>query len=75
MPIPRDDYRYDKKLSKAILYKEIDPTKKWDSYNIHHELTDKGMERFSADWNAADTIITRCWMQWLLLRTQRGQRR
>jgi transaldolase len=52
MPIPGDDYRYDKKLSKAILYKEIDPTKKWDSYNIHHELTDKGMERFSADWNA-----------------------
>jgi transaldolase len=52
MPIPGDDYRYDEKLSKAILYKEIDPTKKWDSYNIHHELTDKGMERFSADWNA-----------------------
>jgi len=51
MPIPGGDYLYDKKLLKTILYKEIDTTKKWDRYDIRHELTNKGMERFSADWN------------------------
>jgi transaldolase len=52
MPIPGDDYKYDAKSLKPILYKEIDLEKKWEDYDIRHELTDKGMERFSADWNA-----------------------
>ena len=25
---------------------------RWEDFDIRHELTDKGMERFSADWNA-----------------------
>jgi transaldolase len=52
MPLPKRDYAYDPGNLKAIPFKEIDLTKKWETYDIRHELTDKGMERFSADWNA-----------------------
>jgi transaldolase len=34
-----------------ILYKPIDLSHKWESFDISHDLTDKGIERFSADWN------------------------
>jgi len=50
--VPGDEYVYDHQGLKAIPYKDIDLTKHYDSYDIHHDLTDKGMERFSADWNA-----------------------
>lgn len=49
--VPGDDYRYDTKHLKPIPYKEIDLNKKWEDYDIRHDLTEKGMERFSADWN------------------------
>jgi transaldolase len=52
LPVPGADYQYDEKTLKPIPYKEIDLTKKWDRYDIRHELTDKGMERFSSDWNS-----------------------
>jgi transaldolase len=47
-----NDYTYDTKNLKAIPFKDIDLTKKWQDYNIYHELTDKGLECFSSDWNA-----------------------
>jgi transaldolase len=52
MPLPKGDYVYDSGNLKAIPFKEIDLAKNWETYDIRHELTDKGMERFSADWNA-----------------------
>jgi hypothetical protein len=33
-------------------YKDIDVIRDWNEYDIYHELTVKGMEKFSADWNA-----------------------
>jgi len=50
--VPGDEYVYDPQNLKAILYREIDLTKHYAAYDILHDLTDKGMERFSADWNA-----------------------
>jgi transaldolase len=50
--IPGDDYSYNPKNLKAITYKNMDITKKWQDFDIRHELTDKGQERFAADWNA-----------------------
>lgn len=35
-----------------IPYQQIDLNKPWTEYNIQHELTDKGIEKFSADWNS-----------------------
>jgi transaldolase len=50
--VPGDEYVYDHQGLKAIPYKDINLTKHYDAYDIRHDLTDKGMERFSADWNA-----------------------
>jgi transaldolase len=52
LPMPGRNYFYPKGNLKSILYQEIDLTKDWQSYDIRHELTLKGMERFSGDWNA-----------------------
>ncbi len=52
LPVPGDDYTYDPGTLESIPYREISLTKNWHSYDISHELTDRGMERFSEDWNA-----------------------
>jgi transaldolase len=52
LPMPGDDYVDRPGSLKSIPFKEIDLAGNWQSYDIRHELTDKGMERFSADWNA-----------------------
>ncbi len=36
---------------KPIPYREIRLNQPWQSYNIRHELTDKGLQKFSEDWN------------------------
>lgn len=51
LPIPGNDYDYSKGL-KTIPYKDIALTRKWQEYEISHDLTVKGMEKFSADWNS-----------------------
>ncbi len=37
---------------KPVPYVELDLEKPWQEYNIQHDLTDKGIERFVADWNS-----------------------
>jgi transaldolase len=50
MPIPDSDYAHKTSL-KNIEYQEIALDKNWSEYNIAHELTDKGLEKFAGDWN------------------------
>lgn len=50
--IPGADFKYDTGMMKSIPYQELDLDQDWRKFNIKHELTDKGIERFSADWNA-----------------------
>jgi transaldolase len=52
LPLPAGDYRYEARGLKPIPYREIDLSEGWETYDIAHELTLKGMERFSADWNS-----------------------
>lgn len=52
VPVPGNDYRYAAKSLKPVPFKEISLEKSWHEYDIRHPLTDKGIERFSADWNA-----------------------
>jgi transaldolase len=52
LPVPGDDYTYNSHGLKAIPYKDINLKKDWQEYDIRHELTVKGMEKFSADWNS-----------------------
>lgn len=51
MSLPDENYHYDAGDLTPIAYQELDLTKSWQEFDLHHELTDKGMERFSADWN------------------------
>lgn len=34
-----------------IEYEEVELNKSWQEYNISHELTDAGIDKFCADWN------------------------
>jgi transaldolase len=52
MPVPGPEFTYDTKGLRPIPYRAIDLAKKWQDHDIRHDLTDKGMERFSLDWNA-----------------------
>jgi transaldolase len=52
MPVPGPEYRYDGKGLRPIPFRHIDISKPWLDYDISHELTTKGMEKFSADWNS-----------------------
>lgn len=36
---------------KTIEYKNIDLNNSWQEFNISHELTEKGLEKFASDWN------------------------
>jgi transaldolase len=51
MPVV-DSYRYDTSSLQDIPYETTDLALPWSSYNIQHDLTDKGLVRFAADWNA-----------------------
>lgn len=52
MPIPRSDYTYDASAFEDIPYVEVSLDKEWNEYDLTHELTTKGVERFATDWNA-----------------------
>jgi transaldolase len=62
MKMPDQNFKYPPRLPqgetgqisniKPIPYQEIKLGKPWQEYNIQHELTDKGIEKFASDWNA-----------------------
>src|SRR3989344_1836682 len=47
-----EGFSYDAKGLTPIPYKRLDLSKGWREFNSSHPLTDKGIERFAADWNA-----------------------
>lgn len=56
-PMPDQDFRYrgvdaSGKPLKAIPYKETDPNLSWESFDIAHELTSKGIQKFVADYQS-----------------------
>jgi transaldolase len=52
LPLPGPGYRYDAGGRTAIPYEGVPLTREWREYDLRHDLTDNGMERFSKDWNA-----------------------
>lgn len=52
LPIPDAGYACATGGLRPIPYRELDLGRPWRDFEIGHELTEKGMERFSADWNA-----------------------
>jgi len=51
LPLPGDNYTYNSQTLKQILYQDIPLDKNWQEYNIAHDLTDRGLEKFSSDWD------------------------
>jgi len=51
MEIPGRDYVYETGDLKAIPYQGLDLMKPRREFDIKHELTDIGLEKFAADWN------------------------
>ena len=52
LPLPDENFVYNIPSLKSIPYQQIDLNKPWQKYNIFHELTDQGIEKFSTDWNS-----------------------
>jgi transaldolase len=52
LPLPGVEYDYDSRGLKTMPYRELDLTKKWQEFDLSHELTIKGMDGFSKDWNS-----------------------
>jgi len=51
MKIPDNNYIYPKGELTEIPYKYLDLNKNWEEFNINHDLTSKGIAKFSEDWN------------------------
>lgn len=49
LPIPTD-FPYPTAL-KSIPYEDLDLSKSWREFDIHHQLTDIGIEKFTKDWS------------------------
>lgn len=52
MPMPDSSFKYDASDLKPIPYQKINLNKPWQEYNINHELTNIGIDKFSSDWNS-----------------------
>lgn len=52
MLLPDPKYIYPMQALRPIPYEFLDINSDWESFNIQHALTDKGLEKFSGDWNA-----------------------
>jgi len=50
-PMPDNQFQY-KTTGKPIPYEELDLGQAWDAFDIQHELTRKGIEKFAADYRA-----------------------
>jgi len=46
------DTKHEKRDLQPIEYREIDLHQSWNTFDLSHELTDNGIERFAADWNS-----------------------
>jgi len=50
-PTPDQQFEY-KSSGRPIPYEELDLEQPWDAFDIKHELTRKGLEKFAADYRA-----------------------
>jgi transaldolase len=50
-PMPDKQFQY-KTSGKPIPYEELDLEQPWEKFDVRHELTRKGIEKFAADYRA-----------------------
>lgn len=51
MQIPDENYFYTPNSLSPIAFQNFDLNKPWKEFNIQHDLTYKGIEKFASDWN------------------------
>ena len=51
MPLPSDDFAY-KPVGAEILYEKLTLEQPWEQFNIEHELTRKGIQKFVSDYKS-----------------------
>lgn len=51
MPLPDASFTY-KPVGKEIPYEDVDLNRPWEQYDLQHELTRKGIEKFVADYQS-----------------------
>jgi transaldolase len=58
LPMPEANFQYHSS-AKPIPYEELDLSQQWESFDIGHELTTRGLEKFVADYrkSLADTVV------------------
>jgi transaldolase len=49
-PLPDENFTYDAGDLKPIPYQHLSMDKNWRSYDLHHDLTEAGLARFTQDW-------------------------
>jgi len=52
LPMPNSDYIYDSVGVKPVNNKKLDLAWSWRDFDISHDLTVKGMQKFSEDWDS-----------------------
>jgi transaldolase len=52
LPLPGDEYTYDAGDRAPIPFRNLDLKWNWQDFDISHDLTVKGMKKFSEDWNS-----------------------
>ena len=52
LPMPGESWQYEPQGLTDIPYQELDLNQDWRSFDLTHPLTESGIERFCADWNA-----------------------
>jgi transaldolase len=50
-PMPDSGFEY-RAPGRPILYQKLDLDEPWESFDIQHELTRKGIQKFAADYRA-----------------------
>lgn len=48
-PLPDANFHYESKGT-PIPYEELDLSEPWEKFDLHHDLTDKGIDKFTADY-------------------------
>lgn len=49
---PDGNYRYPKGSLRDIPYQQLDLNKDWQEFDLNHDLTNQGLEKFASDWNS-----------------------
>jgi transaldolase len=49
-PLPDGNFSYDAGDLRPIPYQQISLDQNWRSYDLHHDLTEAGLTRFTQDW-------------------------